>query len=133
MPKDFNFLSDWSTHYQSWKNISFCDVKIIKYEDFLENPEKNFISILKFLSKFFELKFDKRKIANALKSTSFENLCLMEKKEGFEESVISTKTKKKINFFNLGRKNNWSTLLNKKSIKKIELHFKNEMSELGYL
>ena len=40
---------------------------------------------------------------------------------------------KKIKCFNLGKKNDWKTLLDKKLIKKIESYFKNEMSELGYL
>ena len=57
----------------------------------------------------------------------------MEKKQGFHESAISSKTKKKIKFFNLGKKNNWQKLLNKKLARKIENRFKNEMRELGYL
>ena len=57
----------------------------------------------------------------------------MEKTEGFNESVTSPKTKKKISFFYLGKKNNWKILLDKKLARKIERHFKNEMSELGYL
>ena len=75
----------------------------------------------------------KKKINNALTSTSFESLSQMEKNEGFQESATSSKTMKKIKFFNLGKKNNWKTLLDKKIIRKIESHFKNEMSELGYL
>jgi hypothetical protein len=39
----------------------------------------------------------------------------------------------KVKFFNLGKKNNWDKLLDKKLIRKIESHFKNEMTELGYL
>ena len=57
----------------------------------------------------------------------------MEKNEGFQESATSSKTMKKIKFFNLGKKNDWKTLLDKKLIKKIESCFKNEMNELGYL
>ena len=57
----------------------------------------------------------------------------MEKNEGFQESATSYKTMKKIKFFNLGKKNNWETLLDKKLIRKIESCFKNEMNELGYL
>ena len=57
----------------------------------------------------------------------------MEKNEGFQESATSSKTMKKIKFFNFGKKNNWKTLLDKKLIRKIESRFKNEMSELGYL
>ena len=131
--EDFNFLSDWSTHYQSWKNINFCPIKIIRYEDCLTDIQKVFVSTISFLSKFLKFKFNKKKINNALNSTNFKNLNKMEKNEGFQESVISSKTMKRIKFFNLGKKNNWKTLLDKKLIRKIESHFKNEMSELGYL
>ena len=95
--------------------------------------QKVFVSTLDFLSKFLKYKFDKKKINNAIISTSFKNLSQMEKNEGFQESATSSKTMKKIKFFNLGKKNDWKTLLDKKLIKKIESCFKNEMSELGYL
>ena len=131
--EDFNFLGDWSTHYQSWKNINFCPIKIIKYEDCLIDAQKVFVSTLNFLAKFLKFELDKKKIDNSLNSTSFENLNQMEKKEGFHESVTSSKTMKKISFFNLGKKNNWKILLDKKTIKKIENRFKNEMNELRYL
>ena len=131
--EDFNFLSDWSTHYQSWKNINFCPIKIIRYEDCLTDIQNVFVSTLDFLSKFIKFKLNKKKINNALNSTNFKNLNKMEKDEGFKESPISSKTMKRIKFFNLGKKNNWKTLLDKKLIRKIESHFKNEMSELGYL
>ena len=131
--KDFNFLGDWSAHYKSWKNINFCKVKIIKYEDLLENTERSFKSILEFLSDFMKFEIEESKITNTIKSTSFKNLSLLEKKEGFDESAISSKTKKKIKFFHMGEKNNWNVLLNNNLVKKIESHFKNEMLELGYL
>ena len=130
---DFNFLSDWTTHYQSWKNINFCPIKIIKYEDCLTESKKVFISTLDFLSKYLKFKLDKKKIYNALESTSFENLSRMEIREGFHESVTSSKTMKKIKFFNLGKKNNWKKLLEKDLIEKIETYCKNEMNDLGYL
>ena len=103
-PKDFNFLSDWSTHYQSWKNINFCPIKIIKYEDCLNDTQKVFVSILDFLSRFIKFKLDKKKINNAVNSTDFKSLSQMEKEEGFQESATSSKTIKKIKFFNLGKK-----------------------------
>ena len=130
---DFNFLGDWSTHFQSWKSINFCRVKIIRYEDCLIDIQKVFISILEFLSKFIKLELNKKKIDNALSSTSFESLSQIEKKDGFQESATSSKTLKKIKFFNLGKKNDWKILLDKKIIKKIESRFKNEMTGLGYL
>ena len=48
----------------------------------------------------------------------------MEQNEGFYESVRSSKTMKKIKFFNLGKKNNWRNLSDKILIRKIKSHFK---------
>ena len=131
--KDFNFLSDWSSHYNSWKNINFCEIKIVKYEDLLKNTEEGFLSILNFLSKYVDIKIKKNKILNTLYSTNFENLKQMEIKHGFKESVTSSKTNKKIDFFHLGKNNKWENMLNKKFVKKIEESFLREMKELKYL
>ena len=131
--KDFNFLSDWGNHYRSWKNINFCPVKIIKYEDFLIDTRKTFMETLTFLSRFIKITFEESKINSSIRSTHFDNLSQMENKEGFHESASSEKTGKKIKFFNLGKNNNWKKLLDKKVAQKIETHFKNEMSNLGYL
>jgi len=130
---DFNFIGDWSGHYNSWKNISFCPIKIIKYEDLLADTRNIFISILKFISKFTKLDFKEEKISNALKTTNFDNLRRIEKEENFEESITSTKTNKKVKFFNLGKDNDWRRLLDKSTILKIEEKFKKEMNELNYI
>lgn len=132
-PEDFNFIGDWSDHYKSWKNINFCPVKIIRYEDFLADAQNVFLSILNFLSAFMDIKFDENKIQNAITSTSFKNLSEMENNEGFDESIISKKNKKKIRFFNLGKKNNWKKILNHTTVKKINITFQKEMKELDYL
>ena len=130
---DVNVLGDWSGHYMSWKNINFCPVKIIKYEDILTDAHTIFISILKFLSQFIEIKIEKEKIKQSIKSTSFKALSEMEKKQGFVESSVSPKTNKKVKFFNLGKENNWKKLLDNKTIQKINNAFKKEMIELNYL
>ena len=130
---DFNFLSDWSTHYNSWKNIGFCPIKIIKYEDIILKNKKTFISILNFLSKFMKSNINEEKLKNALQSTSFDKLSSLEKKIGFDESVYSKNTQKKIKFFNLGKKNKWKKMLDKNIAKNIKKTFSKEMNELGYL
>ena len=132
-PEDFNFLSDWSSHYNSWKNIKFCPIKIVKYEDMLSYPKKNFKSILEFLSKFLKLEIKEDKIDSVITSTSFNKLSSLEEKVGFIESATSKKTKKKIKFFNSGGKNKWQEKLNSKIAKKIENTFRDEMKELNYL
>ena len=130
---DVNVLGDWSGHYKSWKNIGFCPIKIIKYEDILADTNGVFVSILEILSKFIEIKIEKNKIHESLNSTSFDALRKMEKEQGFVESTTSNKTKQKINFFNLGKKNSWEKILDKKIVEKINNAFKDEMRELNYL
>ena len=131
--RDFNFLGDWSEHYKSWKNINFCPVKIIRYEDMLEDEHKIFLSILNFLSQFIKITLDEKKIKNVISTTTFKKLSEMEEKRGFEEAVISKKTNKKVKFFHLGKKNDWKKLLDDKIRKKVEENFKKEMKELNYL
>ena len=130
---DFNFISNWSDHYSSWKNINFAPIKIIKYEDLTRDTNKTFISILEFLSKFIKFNFDKSKIKNSIDSTTFDKLAEMEREVGFAESSDSTLNSKKIRFFHLGNKNTWSNLLDKKISHDIDDFFKKEMKTLGYL
>ena len=95
--KDFGLgtmLGDWSNHYKSWKNIKFAPIKIIKYEDLVNNPENTFISILNFLKNFMDINIQKKKIANVINSCSFDILSDKEKEEGFEEAAIHKKTGK---------------------------------------
>jgi len=130
---DFNFLSDWASHYNAWKNINFCSIKIVKYEDIMFDTKKTFMSILKYLSKHMDINLDERKILNSIETTSFEKLSEMEDKDGFDESITSRRNNKKVKFFKLGKNNMWKNLVDRKIIKEIELRFKNEMNELGYL
>jgi len=130
---DVNFLGDWSDHYKSWKNINFCPIKIIKYEDILFDARPVFISILKFLSKFVKIKIEKEKIEKSLQSTSFKTLSKIEEKQGFTESIATNEKNKKVKFFNLGKENNWKKLLDDKTVQKINNVFKKEMKELNYL
>ena len=44
----------------------------------------------------------------------------------------SGKTKKKITFFNLGKKNNWKKLIPKEMLDKINSIFKEDLKKLGY-
>ena len=55
----------------------------------------------------------------------------LEDKNGFVESIKSSENKRK-KFFNLGPKNNWKEMLDKKYVKEIENSFNSEMIELGY-
>ena len=130
------YMGSWSSNFNSWKSFkSPGKYLLVKYEDLVNDKEKTFYQILNFIHKLkkINLSIDKRKINNVINSTSFEKLKDLEKKEGIIESKVNIKTGKKIPFFNLGSKNNWKNILEDEIRKKIEVSFKKEMIELGYL
>ena len=125
-------LGSWALHYKSWEKIKFAPILIVKYEDLIKNTKNTFISILNFLSTLMDIKIDEKKIINTVDSCSFEKLAEKEKTEGFFESVHSKENLKKLNFFYLGKKNDWKKLLDPKIEEKIRFKFNKEMKELGY-
>ncbi len=126
-------MGSWSEHYKSWKNIKFAPILNIKYEDLINDTKKSLIEIINFLQKFTDIKIDDKKILRTVESCNFENLRKMEKNEGFVEAAYSEKSNKKVDFFHLGKKNNWKNLLNQEMEKKIREVFNNEMRELKYI
>ena len=125
-------IGSWKNNYNSWKNFP-KNFYLIKYEDLIKNPFIEFNKLTNFLSDLLKIKFDEEKITNAVNSCEFKNLKLIEKNYGFEESILSEKTGKKIDFFNLGPDNNWKKILDNEIRKKIEKNFNKEMKELGYI
>jgi len=130
------YTGTWSSNFQSWK--SFKDQErylLIKYEELIEDPEKNFIKILKFIYKLNKTNFiiNQNKLSNVLKTTTFDYMKNLEKENGFIESKKNENDGKVIPFFNLGPKNDWRKLLDSKIKVKIEKAFKKEMEELKYL
>ena len=104
-----------------------------------ELPWQSHISLVKCLlgqntaTNIIYIDIQKKKITNVINSCSFDILSNKEKKEGFEEAATHKKTGKKLQFFNLGKKNNWETLLNPEIEKKTKKIFMQEMKELGYI
>ena len=132
---NFTYLNSWSNHYKSWKNNKIFEILFIKYEDFEKNKEDTFKKIILFVEKITKKnsKLNEKKFLNSVKSTNFSNLKNKELNEGFEESVYSNKTGKKINFFNLGFSNRWQKLLPIDIKDKVNEKFKKSLAELNYL
>ena len=130
------FTGTWSSNFNSWKSFKFQDrYLLIKYEDLILEKEKTFVKVLKFIHKLkkADFKIDIKKLKNVISSTDFLKMKKLEQEKGFFEGKIDKKTGKKIPFFNLGEKNDWKKLLDKKIQKKIEDAFEKEMIELGYI
>ena len=125
-------IGSWKTHYNSWKNMK-KNYLLIKYENLIINPKKEFKKVTDYLEELMGLNFSEKLIDKAIKLSSFDRLQSLEEKKGFSESVVDPNSGIRKKFFNLGPKNNWREKLDKKISNEIEKEFENEMIELGYL
>ena len=130
------YSGNWSSNYKSWKSFkSINKYLLVKYEDLINDKEKTFQQILKFVHKLKNVDFNlnKKKFNNIIQSTEFQKVQKLEDIKGFEESVIDKNTGKKRKFFRSGAKTNWKTSLDPILQNKIQKTFAKEMEELGYL
>ena len=125
-----HIISSWKNHFNSWKKMN-KNYLLIKYENLINSPELEFEKITKYLENLINKKFEKTKILDSIKKSSFDNLKKKEQSYGFIEAPISKD--QPISFFNLGPKNNWRNLLDEEISRKIEKEFEKEMLELNYL
>ena len=132
---DFQFISSWNIHYNSWKIQKKIPIKFIKYEDLQNQTYYVFKEVIKFINEVTnnKEKLNKDKIKIVLKTTSFEKLKKNEIDHGFSEAVTSKEDrKKKIPFFNLGPKNDWREIINDDLKVKLESIFEKDLKELSY-
>jgi len=117
-------LLSWDLHVKSWTEQNDFPVLVIRYEDMLLNPQKEFKKILKFL----KIKTDNNKLNSSIKNSSFDKMKLLEKKTGFKEKPSSCKK-----FFNVGKSGYYKEILSENQIKKIIKEQKDSMKKFGYL
>ena len=116
----------WKINYLSWKKKKKFNGIIIKYEDLIDNTEREFRKILTYLKKIMEINIDEKKILKSINACQFSKLSKMEDASGFEETLNNK-------FFRKGIKDSWKNDLSRDLKEKIEENFKKEMVELGYL
>ena len=93
-----------------------------------------FLEIIKFIHILTNTKLivDKKKLKNVIKSTTFEFLRDLERKEKFVESSTQKKGNY-VQFFKYGDKENFTKGLPFNIKNEIEISLNSEMKELGYL
>ena len=132
---DFQFISSWEKNYKSWTKQDIFPIKVIKYEELMNNTFETFKEIILFIEKITKIKkiFIESKAKNSIQSTSFNKMKKIEQSKGFNESVLSKNHSKKIPFFHLGPKNDWKKIFNEDFIKNVTLKFKPLLKELNYI
>ena len=104
-----------------------------KYEDLELDQYNVFIKIINFINSISKNKkeISKPKVKKIIESINFDLLKQKEENFGFPEGVLD-KNNKKINFFFLGKKNNWKKIYDKNKVIRLNSLFKDELSELNY-
>lgn len=126
---DRTLLSNWSNHYNSWKNFPLKKI-FIKYEDLVLDPLQTFSKVVKYLNKLYGLPVDDEKIRFSIENVKFTKLKFLEAEKGFHENPNKMKDKP---FFREGKINQWKKLLPNDLVKRIETEFQKEMIENNYL
>lgn len=116
-------LSSWSDHVHSWtaSDDSTC---ILRYEDLLAKPEKEFSRLLQFLG----IDRDRARLKRAIQFCSFLEMRKQEKQQGFIERSPNSRR-----FFRTGKKNQWRTALSREQIGQITEAHRDEMQRFKYL
>ena len=111
----YETLGRWDRHVYTWTNAPGLPRYVVRYEDLLAKPAKNFSELL---SKFLKLNVDKPKLARAVKATSFKAMQKQEKELGFFEKPDGMK-----NFFAKGQAGTWREDLTPEQVGRIRGEF----------
>ncbi|MGN6313921.1 MAG: sulfotransferase domain-containing protein [Rhodanobacteraceae bacterium] len=121
-----HIMGSWSTHVSGWADMAQRapgKVLLLRYEDLLEKPAKNFGKAAKLIGVQ-----DKARIERAVKHASFGTLSTLEKREGFVEAVDE-----KTWFFHKGRANQWRDVLSRDQIARVVHDHREQMARFKYL
>jgi hypothetical protein len=130
----FVALFSWIFHQESWTNNKLFPTLVIRYEDLQNETFLTLKKVIDFIEKQINSKnsFNRNKAKKSVQSCDFERLKKLEINEGFNESPISKKNNSRINFFKLGKDNDYKKLLTEELISKMNLKFKNEIKKFNY-
>ena len=101
-----------------------ASVLVLRYEDLLDKPAKQFAKIAKLVG----LGQDRNRVERAMKHAGFQSLSSMEKKHGFVEA-----SDKGARFFRKGRVNEWRETLGREQVQRVIDAHREQMQRFGYV
>lgn len=117
-------LGSWSLHVKGWADMASERVLVLRYEDLLEKPAKQFAKVAKLVG----LGQDRARIERAIRHAGFQSLASREKKHGFiEASGQGTR------FFRKGRVNEWREALDREQVQRVVGAHREQMKRFGYV
>jgi hypothetical protein len=117
-------ISSWSSHVPSWTGQSESGVLVLRYEDLLRNPLKEFRKVVSLLGQ----RKDPARLKKAVRSCSFEQLKSQEQRRGFVERHENATS-----FFRRGRQNQWREKLTEGQVQRIIDDHGEQMGRFKYL
>jgi hypothetical protein len=117
------YLSDWSSHVNSWLSCPAFPVHVVRYEDMLCDTFNTFSKILHDIG----WQYGPEQILKAIDATSFDKLSRQETEKGFTEKNVKSEK-----FFRSGTMRNWEKELSNDQINKIIAMHKATMGSYGY-
>ncbi|MCH8208191.1 MAG: sulfotransferase domain-containing protein [Nitrospinae bacterium] len=120
----YEVQSSWLEHVYSWTRKENPSLFVMRYEDMLVNPLKEFGKLIKFL----RIRTPRRVLEEAIEASSFKKLKEQEDEKGFGEKPKDAKS-----FFRTGKSDQWKDTLNKDQIEEIIRVNREQMARFHYL
>ncbi|MDO8837590.1 MAG: sulfotransferase domain-containing protein [Parvibaculum sp.] len=114
----------WSTHVESWTAQPRRQLIVLRYEDLLAEPVKQFEALTRFLG----IAAGEEKLTRAIRNSSFGVLRAQEEEAGFKE-----RSEKASMFFRDGRAAQWRDKLTPSQIARIVRDHRKQMERFGYV
>ena len=119
-----DFISSWSVNVQTWTAQAHPKLCVVRYEDMVSKPEKTFRKIASFLGHGQ----DKRRIQQAIRHSSFDELSRQESQDGFSERSPHSQR-----FFRKGSSRQWKDVLSSEQRDRIIARHAEQMQRYRYL
>lgn len=117
------YIGDWSGHVDSWTAVPDRRLLVLRYEDLLVAPRREFARFCAFLG----LNPPPRRFENAIAASSFPVLKAHEMERGFKERAPHSKA-----FFRSGQSGAWRQVLSSRQADRICAHHAKVMERFGY-
>lgn len=120
----FQWLGTWSGHVKSWLDAPGMHRHVLRYEDLVRNPQKNFAGLVRWL----RLPKNDERLERAIRHSRFDEMKRQEQAHGFEE-----KSRKADHFFRKAELGAWRAELSETEAARLIDDHRAVMRELGYL
>lgn len=116
-------INSWSVNVKSWTQ-KHPQIHVMRYEDMVQEPEKSFGD----LTRFLRLNTPKERLRRAIRFSDFKTLKQLEEKHGFQERSRNAQR-----FFREGKFGQWRTQLSDEQVQRVVVQHAEQMARFGYM